>query len=103
MNADEPVALDQLALISRVAQAFNSSLDLDEVLKTVIDQVMLRLEAEGVSALLRPLAVGLGTTVNPERTGTLFLKINDSAAELDDNAGTLAVEVRAEEQAAADE
>ncbi len=40
--------------------------------------------------------VGLGTTLSPTETGTLFLKINDSAGELDDNSGELKVEVRAE-------
>jgi hypothetical protein len=45
------------------------------------------------SALLRPSVVGLGTTLSPPQTGTLFLKINDSAGELDDNAGELKVTV----------
>ena len=45
------------------------------------------------SALLRPSVVGLGTTLSPAATGTLFLKINDSAGELDDNAGELKVTV----------
>jgi len=46
------------------------------------------------SALLRPAVVGLGTTLTPAEDGTLYLKINDSAAELGDNAGELQVEVR---------
>ena len=37
-----------------------------------------------------------GTTLSPTQTGTLFLKINDSPGELDDNAGELKVEVRRE-------
>jgi hypothetical protein len=45
------------------------------------------------SAFLDPITVGLGTTLTPEKSGTLFLKINDSAAELDDNAGELRVEI----------
>ncbi len=45
------------------------------------------------SALLRPSVVGLGTTLVPQATGTLFLKINDSAGELDDNAGELTITV----------
>jgi hypothetical protein len=49
---------------------------------------------EKTSALLRPIVVGLGATLSPTETGTLFLKINDSAGELDDNAGELKVEVR---------
>jgi hypothetical protein len=45
------------------------------------------------STLLRPSVVGLGTTLSPAATGTLFLKINDSAGELDDNAGDLKVTI----------
>ncbi len=45
------------------------------------------------SALTRPMTVGLGTTVTPAESGTLFLRINDSPAELADNAGTLTVSV----------
>jgi hypothetical protein len=48
------------------------------------------------TALLHSTVVGLGTTLSPAQTGTLFLKINDSAGELDDNAGTLKVDVRRE-------
>ncbi|MEN6458327.1 MAG: hypothetical protein ABFC63_05305 [Thermoguttaceae bacterium] len=48
------------------------------------------------SALLRPTVVGLGTTLAPTESGTLFLKINDSAGELDDNAGELTVRVEKE-------
>jgi hypothetical protein len=50
----------------------------------------------GTSPLLYPTVVGLGTTLAPAETGTLFLKINDSAAELAVNAGELNVEVRRE-------
>lgn len=46
------------------------------------------------TALLRSAVVGLGTTFSPTATGTLYLKINDSAGELDDNVGELKVEVR---------
>ncbi|MBU4272278.1 MAG: hypothetical protein KKE86_02465 [Planctomycetes bacterium] len=48
------------------------------------------------SALLRPTSVGLGATIIPAESGTLFLKINDSPGELHDNAGKLKVEVRRE-------
>ena len=44
--------MQQLASLAQIGQAVTTRLELDEVLKTVIDQVMLRLEAEGVSALL---------------------------------------------------
>jgi hypothetical protein len=48
----------------------------------------------GVSPLLRPVVVGLGTTLQPKQAGTLYLKINDSAGELGDNGGQLKVEVK---------
>ncbi|MHC4179068.1 MAG: hypothetical protein ACYSWU_16265 [Planctomycetota bacterium] len=48
----------------------------------------------GSSELLRPTVVGLATTLSPKESGTLYLRINDSAAELDDNAGELRVEIR---------
>jgi hypothetical protein len=48
------------------------------------------------SALLHSTVVGLGTTLTPTDSGTLFLKINDSPGELDDNAGELKAEVRKE-------
>jgi hypothetical protein len=51
---------------------------------------------DGLSALLQPTAVGLGTTLAPAEGGTLYLKINDSPAELADNAGQLTVEIRRE-------
>jgi hypothetical protein len=50
-------------------------------------------EKESQSAFLHPIVIGLGTSITPEQSGTLFLKINDSAAELDDNAGEIKVEV----------
>jgi hypothetical protein len=46
------------------------------------------------TALLHSTAIGLGATLTPKESGTLFLKVNDSAAELDDNAGELKVEIR---------
>jgi hypothetical protein len=52
--------------------------------------------SDGFSALLHPITVGLDASLSPAETGTLFLKINDSAGELDDNAGELKVEVRRE-------
>ena len=51
---------------------------------------------DSASALLHPTVIGLGATLSPTETGTLFLKINHSAGELDDNAGELKVEVRRE-------
>jgi hypothetical protein len=40
-----------------------------------------------VSPFLKPIVVGMGTTITPEESGTLYFKINDSAGELGDNAG----------------
>ncbi|HEX4150094.1 MAG TPA: hypothetical protein VHY20_13940, partial [Pirellulales bacterium] len=45
------------------------------------------------SPLARPQAVGLSASIEPAETGTLYLRINDSPAELADNAGQLEVEV----------
>jgi hypothetical protein len=47
------------------------------------------------TALVRTIGVGLGATLRPERSGTLYLRINDSPAELDDNAGELTVHLQA--------
>ncbi len=48
------------------------------------------------SSLLDPQAVRAEGTIRPNATGTLYLRINDSSAELSDNAGTVAVRVTAE-------
>jgi hypothetical protein len=40
-----------------------------------------------------PFAIGLGTTIKPEMSGTLYLRVNDSAAKLDDNRGNLTVTI----------
>jgi hypothetical protein len=50
--------------------------------------------AGSTSALLKPTVIGLGAALSPSESGTLFLKINDPAGELDDNVGELRVEVR---------
>lgn len=50
----------------------------------------------GISALLQPIVVGTGTTIEPTETGTLYLKINDSAGELSDNSGQADVEITAQ-------
>lgn len=52
--------------------------------------------SDSKSTFLHPTTIGLGATFSPPHTGTLFLKINDSPAELADNAGELKVEVRRE-------
>lgn len=40
-----------------------------------------------------PVAVGLHATIKPATNGTLYLRVNDSAAQLDDNRGTLTVTI----------
>ena len=47
----------------------------------------------GPRTLIRPVAVGLGATLTPEKTGTLHLQINDSPGELEDNRGSLSVKI----------
>ena len=44
-------------------------------------------------SLVNPTAVGLETTLTPDRDGTLYLRINDSPGSLADNAGSLSVEI----------
>ena len=47
------------------------------------------------SGLLNLAGVGLESVLTPNRSGTLYLRVNDSAAELSDNSGTLEVQVSA--------
>jgi hypothetical protein len=42
-----------------------------------------------------PAAIGLQANIQPATSGTLYLRVNDSAAHLDDNRGTLAVSIEA--------
>jgi phosphoserine phosphatase RsbU/P len=51
-RSDRPAA-DRLALLSRLAQTFNSSLDLDEVLNRVMDEVITATRAERGFVMLR--------------------------------------------------
>ncbi|MCS7237835.1 MAG: hypothetical protein NZ899_06150 [Thermoguttaceae bacterium] len=46
------------------------------------------------SPFLEPVVVGLRTNFIPAETGTLFLRVNDSPAELADNRGVLTVRIR---------
>lgn len=50
--------------------------------------------AERLTSLARPVEIGLGRTITPGRSGTLYLRINDHPAELADNEGTVTVTVR---------
>ncbi len=51
---------------------------------------------QAASALLKPETVGLETTLRPTANGTLYLRLNDSPAELADNKGSVDVAVSAE-------
>jgi hypothetical protein len=42
-----------------------------------------------------PVVIGLHTTLKPIASGTLYLRINDSASKLDDNRGTITVKIEA--------
>ena len=48
----------------------------------------------GQTTLARPFNVGLGTTIKPDASGTLYLRVNDAAGRLNDNRGTLTVTVQ---------
>jgi hypothetical protein len=50
----------------------------------------------GTTLRLQPIAVGLGTMLVPERSGTLYFKINESSGQWSDNAGKLSVEIHPE-------
>ena len=50
---------------------------------------------EGLTPLASPAAIGLERTITFDRPGTLFFRINESAATLADNAGQLSVRVTA--------
>lgn len=47
----------------------------------------------GLTGLLKPTVVGLGTTLEVKRPGTLYFRINDSAGSLADNDGSATVEI----------
>lgn len=47
----------------------------------------------GLTPLARPAVIGLGTTLDVPSPGTLYLRINESAAGLGDNAGQLQVRI----------
>lgn len=41
----------------------------------------------------KPLAIGLGCEITPKVSGTLYLRVNDAAARLGDNRGTLTIRI----------
>jgi hypothetical protein len=49
--------------------------------------------SSGVTPLAMPQPIGLAGEIAPVSTGTLYLKINDSPAELADNRGELTVTI----------
>jgi hypothetical protein len=53
-----------------------------------------RRDPAALSALLQPHEVGLHTRLVPTESGALYLRVNDSPAELADNQGTLRVTIR---------
>lgn len=59
--------------------------------------------SSGRSPFVAPTPIGLAATLTPKHSGTLFLRINDSAAELADNSGMLTVEIKTQPGATADE
>ncbi|MFP6610911.1 MAG: hypothetical protein VB835_01275 [Pirellulales bacterium] len=48
-------------------------------------------DSDSITSLIAPAPIGLEAVIQPEQTGTLYLRINDSGAELTDNAGKLDV------------
>jgi hypothetical protein len=50
-------------------------------------------EAGGGAGFARPLAIGLGAKISPDVSGTLYLRVNDSGARLDDNRGALTIRI----------
>ena len=49
---------------------------------------------EGLTALAKPVPIGLERSITLSQPGTLYLRINDSPAELADNVGSLTVTIR---------
>jgi len=51
-------------------------------------------DGSGLPCRFTPFPIGLGSTVVPDVTGTLYVKINESAGALGDNAGTVEITLR---------
>lgn len=47
----------------------------------------------GDATFANPIDIGLGATITPKTSGTLYLRVNDSAGKLADNRGTLSVTI----------
>lgn len=63
-------------------------------LGTLVAAILPDEAGSGPSPLIRPIAVGAAGQLEAEESGTLYLKINESAAGLADNDGTLRVMVK---------
>jgi hypothetical protein len=50
-------------------------------------------EGAGDATFAKPQAIGVGCDITPEVSGTLYLRVNDSAARLGDNRGTLTISI----------
>jgi hypothetical protein len=48
----------------------------------------------GDTTMATPFGIGLGTTTTPKASGTLYLRVNDSAGQLSDNRGKLTVTIQ---------
>jgi hypothetical protein len=53
-------------------------------------------ESPRTTPLGSPLPIGLAARLTPEKSGTLYLSINEASSGLADNRGTLTVEIRPE-------
>ena len=56
-------------------------------------------QAPSTASFAEPIEIGLSTTITPTASGTLYLRVNDSAARLDDNRGTLTVTIEEQNEA----
>jgi hypothetical protein len=76
-----------------VSIRYYKGLPLGILLAAVVPDTM---SPDATDALVHPTPVGLDAVFTPDRSGTLMLRINDSAGELGDNAGELSVDIRPE-------
>jgi hypothetical protein len=53
-------------------------------------------DANGEPSFARPMLIGLEATVRPEHDAALYVRVNDSPAKLQDNAGDVAVKIQAD-------
>jgi hypothetical protein len=53
-------------------------------------------ELASASQLANPVPIGLAAHIKPEKSGTLYLSINEASSGLADNRGTLTVQIQPE-------